>query len=131
MRRLAIIGVVVVAASVTALVSGARPAYACTVNGNLETCQYYPPASMPAGAVTTSRYSYWYTNKMWRPGYPAYNLVAVWFQNSSCDQCGYAYDPYANPVVTKGSFGYDRAWCNNLTTHSLNPTTCQVYNWDT
>jgi hypothetical protein len=71
---------------------------------------------------------YWYTNKMWRdvPGW-----ASIAFDNNSYAYNGLVESQYDNPVVTHGSFGYDRAWCENTDFMTETTVTCQVYNWNT
>lgn len=128
MKRLAALVLLVAALSVAALVGRAAPAAAdCSINGNYETCQYLNVAFLGSGATYYSRYMYWYTNKMWRDA-PAWADIA--FQNGSGYYNGYVSRYYDNPVVTRGSYGYDRAWCENTDSITETTVTCQVYNWN-
>jgi hypothetical protein len=134
MRRVAVLGTLICALSVSALVIGVSRAAAdwCTFGGGgTEACVYFDgqtggSADMPPNHSVVSIYNYWFTNKMWRP---TPNYASIYWTNSAGLQ-----DPFScvncNPLRRAGSWGYDRAWCSNLEDWYVGPTKCQVFNWN-
>lgn len=118
----------------TSLGQSSRATDSCSSNNGYVNCLYFS-GTMPAYAggsccvayYASSSWNYWYTNKMWRPiGYWA----AVYYYNSA-GVVGYVQSSSDNPIVTRGSYGYDSAYCENDSGGSLPNVTCEVYNWNT
>jgi hypothetical protein len=133
-RRFLIVVALAGALSSFALAVGVSQARAgCSSNNGFVTCQYWnasaPTYCCNSCCVSWYAYSpsgYWYTDKMWRP---VNNWASVYWVNSAGVH-GNVTNYGTNPFWTKGSWGYDVAYCENDSGHSLSSVTCQVYNWD-
>jgi hypothetical protein len=89
--------------------------------------QKYFVGALAGHGNPSSGTGYWKTNKVWRPvGY----RFAVWFSNSSAVQAGFVESYLQNPIVTRGSFGYDWGSCLNEESFAVSTVTCQIYNWN-
>lgn len=120
-QRLAIRRAAVIATLFVALVAAVPAAQADFV-----TKQYFN-GTLGGHGNPSSGTAYWKTNKVWRPvGY----RFAVWFSNSSTIQAGFQESSVQNPVVTRGSFGYDWGSCLNEENFGVSTVTCQIYNWN-
>jgi hypothetical protein len=81
--------------------------------------------TLPPYLDVYSGYNNWKTNKLWRPiGYP----FALWYENSSNPQAGYAVDYSHNPFAIYGPYGYSRGHCYNTSGYYVNAT-CNVYTY--
>jgi hypothetical protein len=95
-------------------------------SGAFVTQQYFN-GTLGAHGNPSSGTNYWKTNKVWRPqGY----LFAAWFANSSTVQAGLRSNRTENPIIIRGSYGYDWGSCLNQESFAVGPVTCQIYNWN-
>ena len=136
MRKLMARTAVALALVTVSLVAGVGEARAddCSTSGSYTTCKYhegfmprYAGGSCCVNFYAYSGYNYWYTNTMWRP---VNNWAEVYFYNSTGVH-GVVSNYGSNPFSTRGSWGYDSAFCENDSGGSFSSATCQVYNWNT